>query len=255
MELKIDLEMTKDVLKIVLSGDLTVQHIVALRRVLEGTVRKNIRKIILDFGQVGMLDSGGIGLIVNFNKKITKDSGYFALYNIQSEVQHVFEITHVDQLLKVIRTADELNSEIERISEDAVQSPSVLMPLENSKVLVISSSDPFRRNLRRELEKKELVVVEGINGEEGLKSFRNEIPRTVVVDSELYDRPGIKVVEEISKLSENVNLLVVYPHGINDALFFNRLSDLGIKQLVEKPVDYLNLSADIKKLLSPSADS
>ena len=58
------------------------------------------RKIVLDFGQVRLLSSQMLGVLINLHKKAEKINGALILCGLRPELGKVFKITRLDKLLK-----------------------------------------------------------------------------------------------------------------------------------------------------------
>jgi anti-anti-sigma factor len=77
------------------SADIRVQNLVLLRRKFEDVLKKKPSKIALDLENVHYIDSSGIGLIMNFARKVRTYEGFFAVFNYDDELKELLQIANV----------------------------------------------------------------------------------------------------------------------------------------------------------------
>lgn len=84
-------------------GRLIAKHILTVRRTLEQAMDIGHTRIALDLALVDYMDSMGIGLIVNFNKKIRAADGRLFIVNPSPVASDIIEVSGTDAFLDVRR--------------------------------------------------------------------------------------------------------------------------------------------------------
>src|SRR5213078_4114825 len=64
------------------------------------------KKFVIDF-KTGYIDSSGLGVLVSLSKKIREQSGDLRLCGLNEDLQTLFELTKLDTLFAITRTAEE----------------------------------------------------------------------------------------------------------------------------------------------------
>lgn len=62
------------------------------------------RHVVLNFGQVQMLDSFGIAVLISLLKLCKEQHGNLTLYGINEQINRLMEITHMDRVLDIWET-------------------------------------------------------------------------------------------------------------------------------------------------------
>lgn len=60
------------------------------------------KKVVMDFGQVGFMDSAGIGMILGRYKMITMFGGTMNMVNVSPSVKKVFEMSGITKIIPII---------------------------------------------------------------------------------------------------------------------------------------------------------
>ena len=60
-----------------------------------------------DFSKTGYIDSSGLGVLVSLSKKIREQGGELRLAGLNADLQTLFELTKLDTLFAITRTAEE----------------------------------------------------------------------------------------------------------------------------------------------------
>jgi anti-sigma B factor antagonist len=76
------------------------QNIQIIGEQLFGLVDQN-QKILLNFGNVEYLSSAALGKLIALNKKVKAAGGRLILCSIDPNIYEVFELTRLDQILKI----------------------------------------------------------------------------------------------------------------------------------------------------------
>jgi len=90
------------------------------------------------------------------------------------------------------------------------------------------------------------VVVEALSGRKGLAMARSESPDVVILDLNLPDISGFKVLKEVREFSSVPLLILTVRSDSEDVM---KGLELGADDYIIKPFDYLTLLARVKAVL------
>lgn len=71
------------------------------------TVCRASKKVVLDLGHVGFIDSTGCGALLTCLKQLTADGGDMKLCNITKPVRALFDLVRMQRILQICGTRDE----------------------------------------------------------------------------------------------------------------------------------------------------
>ncbi len=92
-----------DVMIISLNGELDEKSAAATREYLDDKIKRHLcGKIILDFKKVGFMDSTGIGVLLGRYKKITDNGAELCVTNLNAQIDKVFRISGLYQIIKAV---------------------------------------------------------------------------------------------------------------------------------------------------------
>ena len=104
-ELNISERQAGDVTILDMSGKVTIgEGSVALRNTIRRLIGEGNKSLILNLGDVGYIDSSGIGELVSSFSTVNKEGGSLKLLNLTQKIQDLLAIT---KLLTVFDTFDE----------------------------------------------------------------------------------------------------------------------------------------------------
>ncbi len=111
-ELEIKERQAGDVTVLDMSGKITIgEGSVALRTAIRRLLEEGKKKILLNLGGVGYIDSSGIGELVSSFTAINKESGQLKLLNLTQKLRDLLAITKLLTVFDVYEDeADALNS-------------------------------------------------------------------------------------------------------------------------------------------------
>jgi anti-sigma B factor antagonist len=84
-----------------LSGDLDIVTSDEVRRDLTGLLDAGHLALALDLSDVGFVDSSGLGVLVAIHRHAESSGGSFVVRSVPPQVQRLFEITRLGDLLSV----------------------------------------------------------------------------------------------------------------------------------------------------------
>ena len=112
------------------------------------------------------------------------------------------------------------------------------------KILVVDDDTDVRETVKMVLEKNGYVVVEAVNGDEGLKKASQEKPDLVLLDIMM---PGTPVKDIVPKLGSKVAYLSVV--RTSEAEKEDLMKAKNIVDFIQKPFDIKDLVARVKKIV------
>ncbi len=98
---------TKDasgVLVIRVEGQLIVGNRGELKELVQRALDAGERKLLLDFGATGYIDSSGLGALVSISKKVREEGGELRLAGLNDDLRSLFELTKLDTLFAIAET-------------------------------------------------------------------------------------------------------------------------------------------------------
>ena len=102
--MKIDVRTVKDIQILDCSGKITLgEGTMTIRNTVRDILKNGGKKIILNLGDVGYIDSSGIGELVSSYTTVTNNGRQFKLLNLTKKIQELLAIT---KLLTVFQVFD-----------------------------------------------------------------------------------------------------------------------------------------------------
>jgi anti-sigma B factor antagonist len=84
-----------------LSGEIDLHTTPDLRAALQACSLERVPCLLIDFGQVDYIDSGGLAALIEYSKEVSNFGGKFALFGVQKKVLAVFELVRLDQFFTI----------------------------------------------------------------------------------------------------------------------------------------------------------
>ena len=88
-------------------GQLIVGNRQELKQLVLEALDGGARRFVIDFTHTGYIDSSGLGVLVSLSKKIREQGGDLRLAGLNEDLQTLFELTKLDTLFAISRTAEE----------------------------------------------------------------------------------------------------------------------------------------------------
>jgi len=89
-----------EVMIVSLSGDLDLSSVSSLRSVTRKLVEDGWSRVVLDFQDVGFLDSAGIGVLIGIRRRCLAAGGSCVLSSVPDDVSRTLVAAEVDQLFE-----------------------------------------------------------------------------------------------------------------------------------------------------------
>lgn len=92
---------------VVLQGEIDLHHVPEVQKVLVAEWSSKPTMLIIDLGDVGYMDSSGVGMLVQAFQKMKAADGKLRLVRMRDRVRSVFEITRLDKYFTICESEDE----------------------------------------------------------------------------------------------------------------------------------------------------
>lgn len=104
--MKIKEERKNDILVFFLDGEINIANSPELRKGFEGIMKKNEKKIIVDFVGVSYIDSSGLATLIEMFQRLKKVGGHLRFCNMDQKIRNVFEITKLHKLFDIFESQE-----------------------------------------------------------------------------------------------------------------------------------------------------
>jgi len=88
-------------------GDIDINSSPDMKKVFEKVFKDKMPKVVINFENIGYVDSSGLATIVEIFKNMKAYGGKLKLAGLSDKVMGLFEITKLDQLFDISQNADE----------------------------------------------------------------------------------------------------------------------------------------------------
>ena len=92
LELKV---IDPETLVFILNGEISLYNSQTLRKEIDKNMTQGIRNFLLDFTNVSMIDSSGIGALFAITRTLSARSGRVSIFGASRYVRKIFEMTRV----------------------------------------------------------------------------------------------------------------------------------------------------------------
>lgn len=99
---------TGDALVVSVSGELDLGTAREFRALVDADLeRYGCRDLVLDFGEVGFIDSSGLGAILGRYKNVSERGGQMAVCGVKPHVRRLLELSGVNRIIRIPPTVRE----------------------------------------------------------------------------------------------------------------------------------------------------
>ena len=88
-----------DSITIAITGDIEMITMKGLKEKLLGIIEENDKDIIIDFSNVGYLDSSGIGVLLTLSKVLKEKEKALKLVNLSERISRVLELSSLADMI------------------------------------------------------------------------------------------------------------------------------------------------------------
>ena len=92
-------------------GQLIVGNRNELKRMVHDVLEHGARRVVIDFGRTGYIDSSGLGVLVSLSKRARQVDADLRLASLNEDLQRLFELTRLHTLFEIRATLDEALSD------------------------------------------------------------------------------------------------------------------------------------------------
>lgn len=105
-----DKKMKGDHLIIKLSGNLDIYSASKMKKAINKMIDDDeIESLVMDMGQVSHMDSSGIAMLANLQKRMKSDDLQFALLSVTNDIMAVLRLSSLDNFFKIYQSEDEIS--------------------------------------------------------------------------------------------------------------------------------------------------
>lgn len=94
-----------------LSGEIDINTSPEVRKAFDRLIKNEEKKILLNFDQVGYVDSSGLATMVEMLQRLKRYGGLLRLSNLSEKIKGLFEITKLDRLFSIFPVEEEALSD------------------------------------------------------------------------------------------------------------------------------------------------
>jgi len=103
---KIREEKLNDVVICILEGEVNINNSPELRKAFDGLIKKNEKKVLVDFSSVSYVDSSGLATLIEMFQRLKKIGGRMRFSNMDQKIKNIFEITKLQKLFEILDTRE-----------------------------------------------------------------------------------------------------------------------------------------------------
>ena len=120
-----------------------------------------------------------------------------------------------------------------------------------ARILIIDDDPQILNMLGQTLKREGHEVVKALDGEEGLKLYRENPADLVITDIIMPKKEGIETIMELQRDFPDVKIIAMSGGGINVAgKYLSIAKSLGVQKTFAKPIDRDELLKAISELLN-----
>jgi len=95
-----------DVLICALEGEVDINTSPVLRKSFEEIIKKNEKKVLVEFSQVSYIDSSGLATLIEMFQRLKKIGGVMRFSGMNQKIKNTFEITKLHKLFEIFETKE-----------------------------------------------------------------------------------------------------------------------------------------------------
>jgi len=115
------------------------------------------------------------------------------------------------------------------------------------KVLVVEDSHVIQKLIKQVLSLRGFEVISAKNGIEGLEMANKELVDLILVDLLMPEKDGLEFLKDLRNTNgPNSSTKIIVISGNESNLKLADLRDLGVMEIMEKPIDFDKLSLTLE---------
>ncbi|MDD2689088.1 MAG: STAS domain-containing protein [Candidatus Omnitrophica bacterium] len=99
--MKIREEKLNDAVICILEGEININNSPDLRKAFDGLIKRNEKKLVVDFSGVSYIDSSGLATLIEMFQRLKKIGGALRFSNMEQKVKNIFEVTKLHKLFEI----------------------------------------------------------------------------------------------------------------------------------------------------------
>ena len=104
--MKIEEQRHNDVVVCLPEGEININNSPQLRKAFDDIIKRNEKKILVDFSKVSYIDSSGLATLIEMHQRLKKTGGKLRFSGMDQKVKNVFEITKLHKLFEIFDTQE-----------------------------------------------------------------------------------------------------------------------------------------------------
>lgn len=104
--MKVRQEKINDIVVCVPEGEININTSPELRKIFEGIIKNNDKKVLINFTAVSYIDSSGLATLIEMLQRLKGIGGRMRFSNIDQKIKNLFEITKLSKLFDIFDTQD-----------------------------------------------------------------------------------------------------------------------------------------------------
>jgi anti-sigma B factor antagonist len=97
-----------------LKGEIDLQFSPALRTLLQTQLKKHVPILVMDFSEVGYIDSSGLATLVEYYQQSRSYGGRIALAALNPRVRSIFDLVRLNEIFPIFDTVAVARTELLR---------------------------------------------------------------------------------------------------------------------------------------------
>ena len=104
--MKVNINRNENVIDIKIIGKYDIEELLFFSTLFTDEINKKPPVIALDLGEMTYIDSSGIGSLIRYMNVSLKENINFLCYNLNKNIENIFEISKLDQFITILSDAD-----------------------------------------------------------------------------------------------------------------------------------------------------
>lgn len=84
-----------------IEGDIDIARSPELRKFFDSLIKKNEKKVLVDFAGVSYIDSSGLATLIEMHQRLKKSGGSMRCCGMNQKIKNTFEITKLHKLFEI----------------------------------------------------------------------------------------------------------------------------------------------------------
>ncbi len=84
-----------------IEGEIDISRSPELRKFFDGLIKKNEKKVLVDFASVSYIDSSGLATLIEMYQRLKKIGGSMRCCSMNQKIKNTFEITKLHKLFEI----------------------------------------------------------------------------------------------------------------------------------------------------------